>query len=618
MKPLRILLVEDDAADARMIRDMLSRTTTSFELVHVATIGEAGPVLATTAVDVVLLDLSLPDAVRLESLARLHAIAPVVPIIVLTGNDDVDIALEAVGAHAQDYLVKWDFNAHILVRSIRYAGERQRIQDQLRHAKNVAEAATRAKSEFLANMSHEIRTPMNAILGMADLLAGASLDDKHATYLRTLRHAGEHLLALVDDVLDLARLETGGMQLAATRFDLRDLVERTAEFLAVHARERRIELRVRLLLEAPSVVVGDPKRLRQVLVNLIGNAIKFTDAGHVEVAVVDAGPDEFRFSVADTGIGIDPDYLAKIFERFGQADSSITRERGGSGLGLAIAASLVELMDGRISVDSEPHRGSTFTFTARLPSPQPCNDDVIERRPRSSAPPPHALRVLLADDDDDSRFLIESYFRDSGHRLDVAKNGALATEQCARARYDLVLMDMHMPVMDGLVATRSIRAAERERGLPPMPIIALTADVLGDTIARSEHAGCTSYLTKPIKKEILFDAVCRYATPQNTRATTKIVVDRALLPLMPRFIKNRENDAAQILDAANGGDFERIWTLGHNMQGTGRGYELPFVGELGAALAKAATNRDREFAARLANELAGYLATLEIVCRDDG
>ncbi len=393
-----------------------------------------------------------------------------------------------------------------------------------------ARAANRAKTAFLANMSHEIRTPLNAILGMSELLVEAPLRETEKAYVRVLRRSGQALLSLINDVLDLSRIEAGKLVVEHTRFDLRELLQTTAEILAPSATERGIRFELRLDSALPGKVVGDPLRLRQVLLNLISNAIKFTSEGGVRIEVAPAPAKSaylVRFEIHDTGIGIPEEKLRHIFDSFTQADESTTRRHGGSGLGLSISQSLVRLMGGEISVRSAPGKGSDFAFELSLPpdtqkpssSPpsaetaNPADGAAVagpaiagEERPDDSSGIEGGPRILLAEDNPDNQMLFRALLGKIECEIEIAENGRVAVQLAASRNFDLIFMDIQMPEMDGLEATRRIRSAEKLPG-ERVPIYALSAHAMQEDTERSLAAGCDGHLTKPINRARLLEVI---------------------------------------------------------------------------------------------------------------
>ncbi len=533
---------------------------------------------------------------------------------------------------------------------------RKRHQTELSLAMQAADSANRAKSDFLASMSHEIRTPMNAIIGMAELLSETSLTGEQRQYVDIFRNAGNNLLSLINDILDISKIEAGQIDLEKAPFNLTELMEGICEVMAVPAHRKGLELACRIFLQTPVNLMGDPARLRQILVNLVGNALKFTEAGEIVISVrpiqLETDSCRLQFSVKDTGIGIAQDKADKIFERFTQADSSTTRKYGGTGLGLAICKQLAEMMGGKIWVDSQPGQGSTFNFEvnlgisdsavygvsseeaptiglrclvvddnstnrmilkeimeslgamvvtasdgrealellnqaldkqelfdlilldnrmpgmsgfevaeqvhnsqslakvdmmmltsetrsgdmarareigisdylvkpikkkdlqqalARVLVKQPVGEKAelakIEMAPLIQQQP---KKILVVDDSDDNRFLIQAFLKKLPFQLEMAHNGQEALEIYQSRNFDMVLMDMQMPVMDGYTAVKKIREYEQSRDMPRLPVIALTAHAMKDDEAKTLAAGCDAYLSKPITKQKLLDAINKY------------------------------------------------------------------------------------------------------------
>ncbi|MGJ4891882.1 ATP-binding protein [Bradyrhizobium sp. HKCCYLRH3099] len=383
---------------------------------------------------------------------------------------------------------------------------------ELRAARDAAEAANRAKSDFLAIMSHEIRTPLSGMVGMVDLLRGTRLTDEQKRYTALAKESADLLLDVINDILDFSKLEAGRLQSESIDFDVRNLVESAVSFMGERARKRSLDLKVSLAPELPQFLKGDPTRIRQVVLNLVANAIKFTERGGIDVRAShrahEDGAIDLRIEVIDTGIGMSPEIQAQIFDPFVQADTSITRKYGGSGLGLAICKQLCTIMGGNIGVDSQLGRGSRFWFEVRCRQGEA---PVLTIEP-IEASPDRPLDILVAEDSPIIATLISSLLVKQGFRPTIVVNGVQAIAAVFKRRFDLVLMDVQMPEMDGMSATRAIRE------LPPpachTPIIALTANALVGQRETYLAAGMNDYVTKPIQPPLLFEAIRRWALPQ--------------------------------------------------------------------------------------------------------
>lgn len=392
----------------------------------------------------------------------------------------------------------------------------------LLEAKQEAERLAQTRTEFLANMSHEIRTPMNGVLGMLNLLKETPLSDEQRDLLGTAETSAKHLLEILNDILNLAKIEAGQMKLERTPTDLKQLVRETCDMARPQARLKGLLLREELPYDKELYAYADPTRLRQILLNLLSNAIKFTEQGEVVARLVclSAGAEQFRlrFEVQDTGIGIPPEKQAQIFEPFHQADGSTTRKYGGTGLGLAISRKLVELMGGSMGVQSEVGKGSCFWFELTLSASEPPAHVQLEQEMRASEPTAlTGLRVLVAEDNYVNQKVIRRTLEKWGVVVEIAENGQEALEWLARAPFHLVLMDCQMPLMDGYEATRRIRAYEAPRGLH-LPIIALTANALEGDREKCLECGMDDYLTKPINPDLLWDKLAQWGL-KNPRSS---------------------------------------------------------------------------------------------------
>ena len=381
-----------------------------------------------------------------------------------------------------------------------------------RAATAAAEAASRAKSDFLANMSHEIRTPLNGVVGMLQLLGGTPLTDPQRRYAAVADASAAALLTLINDILDFSKIEAGKLELSAVPFDLAEVARQAVAVLESKAAEKGLSVRCDLDPSLACRRVGPGDRVRQCLVNLLGNAVKFTAAGSVSLAVTaEEDGDLVRFAVADTGIGIPPDRLDRLFKTFSQVDASTTRRYGGTGLGLAISKQLAELMGGTVGVDSTPGRGSTFWFTARL-TVDPSAAPAAAAAPSPVAAPAAGARILVAEDNDVNQMVVGEMLRRLGHTPELVDNGHAAVLAAAGGGFDLVLMDCQMPVMDGFAATAALRAAGYD-----LPVIALTANAIVGDRERCLAAGMDDYLAKPLDAKQLAGTLDRWLAPGRSR-----------------------------------------------------------------------------------------------------
>jgi signal transduction histidine kinase/CheY-like chemotaxis protein len=484
---------------------------------------------------------------------------------------------------------------------------------ELERAKLAAESAVRAKTEFVATISHEIRSPMNALLGAAEMLGATALTPTQAEYVQILDRAGSNLLWVINEVLDHAKIEAGKLELESVPFDTGAALDRVAGLLSVAAREKGLEILVKRAPGVPRRVIGDPARLQRVLGNLVSNAIKFTDVGFVAMKVEPANAAGLlQFSVADTGIGIPRDRQAAVFQKFTQADASTTRRYGGTGLGLAISKEIVELMGGRIWVESEEGGGSTFHFTAALaaapesrPEPAPAQLNGVNRDRRLGA------RVLLAEDSAPAVALIHAFLAGSDCAVDVVADGEAALARLTEERYNLVLMDVQMPKLDGHEVTRRFREWERVEGRPRTPIVAVTAHAFQEDIDNAIKAGADAQLTKPFRRDSLLEAIEIYQRPEGA-ADLRVDVPEFLRELAPEFLRRQRYGLLSVSIALKSGEFDSIQSFAHNMKGCGKSFGFPRLTDLGREMERAAKARDADSLRSQVQDLREYLTEVNV------
>ncbi len=507
-----------------------------------------------------------------------------------------------------------------------------------------AEVANAAKSEFLANMSHEIRTPMTAILGYTDLLLDSNLGSSdHDDYLAVIRRNGEQLLTLINDILDLSKIEAGKMTVDLQSCRLISVVADVASMMRVHAEQHNSSLTVQYTNQMPETILSDAVRLRQALVNLVGNAAKFTKNGSVRIVLTflpswQQSKPAIQIQVIDTGIGISPKKLSHLFDPFVQADSSTSRKYGGSGLGLAIARHIAKLLKGELTVQSTLGEGSTFTLiipTGNIEGvkmlssvTEAIQQDRDHQGQGVGEQNLKSIRILLAEDGVDNQTLISHLLKQAGAEVQIADNGKIAVEKAQTEHFDLILMDVQMPEMDGHEATRLLR----KRGFT-RPILALTAHAMSEDRQKCIEAGCDDYLTKPINRAKLIQTISRHCeeklstsdtstNPTQNAANDKpepiesaFADDSDLSELITRFVSGLPEKVSSMQQALANNDFQTLQNLAHQLKGAGGGYGYPKLTDLATIVEDAATTRSPETSslalARMTEHCRGIIVGLE-------
>lgn len=511
--------------------------------------------------------------------------------------------------------------------SVMDISDRKEKEDAERRQKE-ADAASQAKTLFIARMSHELRTPLNSVLGMTEMLMETELSEDQIEYIKLLQSSGEFLESIINDILDFSKIEAQQLVLDDIPFDVFKTVEEVAALVNVRAREKNLPLTLSMDPGLHRVLEGDPVRLKQILINLGGNAVKFTREGHVKIEVErypqSADRDSYesiQFKVTDTGIGIPLSKQETIFESFTQADSFIKRKFGGTGLGLSICKRLVELMNGSLSVKSIEGEGSTFYFN--LEFKKSGEKTEIEKTgqlyPEEAIPP---MTLLLVDDIEPNRTVVHRFLQKAPVTLVDAANGLEAYETYQVNHFDLVLMDVEMPVMNGLEATRKIREWEKEKGMDPKPIIILSAHAFGEQRKQCFEAGCNDLLVKPVRKLDLITAIChimknepmgedrnrqdhrehsdepgqdirreKTGAPEHQDEHEKVYIDVMFEDLIKGFFEYFAESLSAMETAADGKDFDSLYRLGHGLKGSARNYEFFHLGDIFFEIEKAAADK---------------------------
>ena len=616
-RPL-VLLVDDEKVSLKILSDLLKDEV---DIALAKNGNQALDKIAQVKPDLILMDVLMPGIDGFEVIEKIRAdkATEAIPVIFITGLNSAGQEEKGLTLGAQDYIHK-PFNPEVVkarvatqLKIIEQRQQLQRLSDELTDA-------SAAKSQFLANMSHEIRTPLTSIIGYADGITQGDFDsDFQRKAVEIIAQNGQHLLNVVNEILDLSKIEANKLEIELIEMDMMVMLGSIESLVRQQALEKELNFKVEYQFPLPSTIKSDPTRLKQILLNLINNAIKFTEQGGVVVKVWQSADEQLSFSVTDTGIGLSQSQMDKLFADFTQVDSSVARKYGGTGLGLSIAQSLSRKLGGDITVESEPGVGSTFTVTTHL---EVCNSVVWidseeklseirnqKRSPKQETIPTLEGKVLLAEDHHDNRALFTQLLKRMGLDVTAVENGELAVQESLMDDFDLIFLDIQMPVMDGMTAMKMITTTTA----PDVPVIALTANAMTTEIENYLEQGFTAHISKPLDRRLFINLVEQYLTGSSSDSGLDFDLDESeVAELRERFVSNLKNDLVEIKIHAQNHDWPNLGRQAHAIKGSAPMYGFKELGAIADKLEIAVhSNKEEQIQALGQTLIAGISEVVE-------